>query len=723
MTAVSAGRAYWVRMRDSVPAGGVESRYGGRPEEVPPPMKAGWNFVGFALDQPVSADQVFRGHAAHVASIMRHTLTPAGLNAWEPGSAWPTLEPGRGVWVRLKQDVTLRPRLELVLAPDTSVRPPDAVDSKQATPKDLDLNRNGTIDDAFTQDTVFLDGLASSGGFLVRNAGDGAMAYRIIPDGSWKSAGLPDCSYPPVVADGKGSLTSGNWVAFDPQKVPWISVNSGEGVSPSSNVATGETRRDRPVTLSPLRSGLGPDFYLGRFRVRSTGADRTLYAVLEVPRLSGDYEREAIISAVNGHPRDVGRIGLRVCVDEASAGPLRGVLDAEGSLVFPTDVPLVGGFIDPVHRRFVLSGSITFPGRTTVAPQAGEPPSHNPFPVRLIRDVCFLGTETQPGAIRGEYREVIRGPLSSPVVQSGTSDPKRRTGDPLKPTKKVDSFGTLAGHVIGDFGAEKRSPLAEATVVLTGAHLQKVTKTDGQGAYRFESLTPGVYHVAALAPGYDPPADATARGQRLVEIKGGEDVHDADDLGGDPRVLTLRRRYTEPGKDHILAVIDDPMAPATVRLINIAEPKYSSVLWFVKSDTSSELTQGESRTLNLTRPGLLPVELWLQQPDGADDGKYRKVRETLVIGPLGQRGPKDKAWELVAAESINRQMREVRVGPLVGAVPMTDETAPRAGDARHMLRGSSAGAAMSGVAEGTVRGRGIRLEVGPVSAFGPEVNP
>ena len=265
--------------------------------------------------------------------------------------------------------------------------------------------------------------------------------------------------------------------------------------------------------------------------------------------------------------------------------------------------------------------------------------------------------------------------------------------------------------------------LADAIVVLTGSHLQLVQTSDHQGAFRFESLTPGVYRVAAGLPGFDPPSSGQARGERLIEVKGGETIDAADDLGGDPRTLTLQRRYAAAGQDHILAVADDPLAPTKIRLVGVAERRFTSVFWFVKSDVPSELTQGDRRTLSLLRPGLYPVELWLQQPADENEGRYRKIHDTLVVGPLGARVRPDKPLEIVPAESISQQMRDIVVGSMVGGEPSRAEAGPQAGSRRLVLQGASAGGPMVGAGEGVVRGRGIRLEVGPVSAYGPEVNP
>ena len=165
--------------------------------------------------------------------------------------------------------------------------------------------------------------------------------------------------------------------------------------------------------------------------MRSSGGDRTIFAVLAVPNLSGDYEGEVLITAAGGRPRDLGRIGLRICIDEGGSGPLRGVLDAKGSLVFSSNIMLIGGFIEPARRRFVLAGSMTLPARPAASPGSDQPPTDNPLPTRLIRDVSLVGTEARPGTLHGDYSEVIRGPLPFPVVLTGSFD-LRRVADPRR---------------------------------------------------------------------------------------------------------------------------------------------------------------------------------------------------------------------------------------------------------------------------------------------------
>ena len=263
LKAIVAGRSYWVELRDSVPAGGVDFPYRARLAQVAHPLKSGWNFIGFHLESPVPADQLLPSQPPLqpaqppiVQAILHYDRTSRALKRWEPGAPWPSFEPGQAYWVRVGQDVTLRPRLGLALTPDVAVRRPGEARSNNTIPGDTDFNRNGILENETSQDTVFIDALATAGSFVVRNAGDGSLSYRVDPAGCWKSPVSPEGGYPAVLTDQRGELHSAGWTPVDPEKVPWLTVEGPMGVSPALDGATGLAQRDRLVTLTPRRDEL-----------------------------------------------------------------------------------------------------------------------------------------------------------------------------------------------------------------------------------------------------------------------------------------------------------------------------------------------------------------------------------------------------------------------------------------------------------------------------------
>ena len=69
------------------------------------------------------------------------------------------------------------------------------------------------------------------------------------------------------------------------------------------------------------------------------------------------------------------------------------------------------------------------------------------------------------------------------------------------PTPASASEGRQATTLSGTITrAENGQPLSGAVVVIDELRLQ--TRADGNGAYRFENVPPGLYHVGVRADGY-----------------------------------------------------------------------------------------------------------------------------------------------------------------------------------------------------------------------------
>ena len=397
LTEIRPGRAYFVTLKDAVPKTGVAFEYAVRLKATPLALTKGWNFVGFGGDQALPVEAVFLDTLKNVTELQR--LNAKGDFEGRNANTFTTVTPGQGYWVQVKADTVLAPKLELVLPEDLTF--PARLGAKAARRGDTDYNRNGLID-ALTQDTLYVGPLQSASGLLVRAGGEGVLQFGARADAWWRAPGGPDGPYPPVISADLANGSAKGWVPAGMTGVPWLMLTPATASSPTLAAAPAVVSRDRAAALRVNRVGLTPGHYLARVRVASTGGARSVYVVATVAAAGGDYEGHANVRVINarpdelrraGHPSDllaatvadgnrdrvappieVAKIGLRLCLTEEADKPLLGVIDRDGSLVFPTDVPLVGTVTDPAKRRFVLSGAFT------LAPRDGANPAPPPRP-------------------------------------------------------------------------------------------------------------------------------------------------------------------------------------------------------------------------------------------------------------------------------------------------------------------------------------------------------
>jgi hypothetical protein len=441
-------------------------------------------------------------------------------------------------------------------------------------------------------------------------------------------------------------------------------------------------------------------------------------------------------------------------------------------LVFPVDVPLVGGYIDPATRRFVLSGSYTRPARDT---SQAELQPVNPFARRLIRTVTFMGAEVTSGLLRGEYSETVQGPLPFPVVMHGTFDLHRKVSNSMpasspearldvtpptavnasapaakdpepqaeaakpaapdsglrlpQPEKEVKGPFPLAGTVAGLFAGPQKAPLANASIVLTGSHVQLAVTSGAEGKFVFPEVYPGVYRLSASSLGFSLAGEGPHWAERTVEVLDDGMVNAADDREGDASQLFLRRRHAPEEPEAVLAVVPIGDSPAVVQLGNVYAAPVEEWQWKISSSSLAKsdhqfFETGDPWSWKAEKPGIYKIELTLKRRQiDKSQGHFSERQATVVVGPVGVVLKPDKTLQTIPASEVPLAFRRGVAGASTPGPAICDAKPEGAGNANYRIVGANVTAPMGGVCCGMatrVSPDAIILQVGPAAIIGKE---
>lgn len=191
LSAVEPGRGYWVKVSDA-----CVLELDGVPWEGAISLRPGWNLVGFPGLSETSLENLFGPNLDAVQQVWEFDVTTGGVFKGYDTTALPrlsdvnSLKPGCGYWVYALREIMLAPEPEILLVADADAAPLQAAVAyagvepkfigrrvKLAGAEDVanDLNRNGILDDAWTQDAVRFPIGVDFQPVIVGNTGGGAL--------------------------------------------------------------------------------------------------------------------------------------------------------------------------------------------------------------------------------------------------------------------------------------------------------------------------------------------------------------------------------------------------------------------------------------------------------------------------------------------------------------------------------------------------------------------
>lgn len=444
------GCGYWVKVSES-----TILELDGAPWEGAVAIRPGWNLVGFQGLAETSLENLFGANIDAVQQVWTFDAASGGVFRGYDTTALPRLrdvvsvEPGRGYWVYALRDVLLAPEPEILLVADADAAPLQAtIAYAGAEPKFLgrrvkfagvedaanDLNGNGILDDAWTQDAVRFPIGVDFQPVIVGNVGGGALNWSVIED------------------------------------VPWLSIDGPDsGVVSSAKAYT---------YLKVDRTGLEPGTYASsNVWVRAGGLEKRVTVSIEVATAAGDFKGYAIAERVNGKEIALGKVDLGLSLfmesDRTDETRFRAVIDRERSLLFPKDVFMDGVFYS--GNEFTLATTFSMQAGDRNAPpfdtfsqpaNGADPQGHgdrdwngdgvldndNPFPYDIRRGISLLGKRIDENTFSGTYSETLQGmlPNDEKILIEGTFRLSRQTFEPTR--RSIYNGENLEMQIVGASG-------------------------------------------------------------------------------------------------------------------------------------------------------------------------------------------------------------------------------------------------------------------------------
>ena len=476
---IEPGKGYWVKVSQS-----TSVSLSGSPWDGSLDLLAGWNLVGFpgvnlAANEEQELSAVFGANWSRIQQVW--SWNPAtqqhvgyDLTAIPQLKDLAKIQPAAGYWVYALEPISVTPAPYVALPGDADASPLEtevlfnasqfpAITNASlyagtmirkvngAKDAELDLNGNGIIDSAFTQDTLKFDIGVDRKVITVGNNGTGLANWIVDNSVPWLFTAAPNAkSYP---------------------------NNAGRPKS-----ASGVVSADRDsVTLYADTTGLLPGPQTGQITVRVGNIVRTITVKLDVPTSSGDWKGYATTQRVNGKTIPIGSVDMGINLfmlsNNTSESRFRAVLNKDTSLLFPRDVFMDGVFYS--GNQFSLTTNFempagdrnappfdTFPAKRATGaavpamqPRAdydadgnGKLNAENPFSFPIRREITLLGRRLSPNRMEGNYVESITGVLPSgqPIFVEGTFFLDRQT---LEPTKRSIFNQTTTGNPISIGGS------------------------------------------------------------------------------------------------------------------------------------------------------------------------------------------------------------------------------------------------------------------------------
>lgn len=461
LTAVQPGRGYWVNVAQFVQAKLTGIRWDGAVS-----LQTGWNLVGFpgfdlAPNEAMDLTSVFGSQLGRIQQVWTFDKSLGRFSGYDV-TAIPALKelsvirPASGYWIYALDTVAVSPQPYVTLPGDADASPletelafsaPDFPGLPNPTDyigslirkvddedEDFDLNGNGIIDSAFTQNVLRFDIGVDRKVITLGNRGTGLANWML-------SNSVP-------------------WLFTAPSDAKIYPNNTGRPKS-----ASGVVSADRDsVTLYADTTGLLPGIQTGTITLYVGTLVKTITVKLEVPTSAGDWKGYATTQRVNGKAIPIGSVDMGINLFMLSGNTnesrFRAVLNKDSSLLFPRDVFMNGVFYS--GNQFSLTTNFemptgdrnappfdTFPAKRATGaavpvmqPRAdydadgnGKLNVENPFPFPVRREITLLGRRLSHSRMEGNYVESITGMLPSgqPIFVEGSFFLDRQT---LEPTKR-----------------------------------------------------------------------------------------------------------------------------------------------------------------------------------------------------------------------------------------------------------------------------------------------
>jgi subtilisin-like proprotein convertase family protein len=431
LTALEPGRGYWVK----IGAGSTVATLSGPAWSGALILLPGWNLVGFpGLDLGGSEKQelaaVFGSFFDRIQQVWTHDNTSKQFSGYDL-TAIPQLkqvtgvQPGRAYWVYsiATGPITLEGQPWVALPADSDASPPQPADTyvgsdpkyvgKQVRLKNTDgsddpydLNGNGILDAADTQDTILFEKTSDSVTVTVGKLGGGVLPWSLENGVEWLYTAPADPRTWPTGTSSRPKGASG---------------------SVSSEKDSFTLYVDRRETVNGQLQSMAPGRKTGDITLWVGGQAFPIHLLLDVAGMDGDWRGFATTNRVGGRNVSLGEVRLVLnssTNDGGESSGFRAVLNREQSILFPRDVYMDGVFFTgnqfKLTTNFEMKASDrnappydTFPGDANDRDfdNDGKVDLMNPFPFGIRREVTLLGTRVSPDRLEGTYIESIRGML------------------------------------------------------------------------------------------------------------------------------------------------------------------------------------------------------------------------------------------------------------------------------------------------------------------------
>lgn len=477
---IEVGKGYWVFIAGNSISWTVSGTF---PASVPGlDLQKGWNLINIPVGnttgvptEPISLLSVLAAAGMDYDAILtwetsqsqykkmfniQDTTNP--LSSIPADSPFPnfdlTKDPSRGYWLRVTDPAVLRPNLIVTVRPDVDAEPlnnfPAAEDlnvsrairagSTAVTPKNVQVQDTISFFAGEDVQTIGISNSKSDAG-----PGGGIMIWEAV----WTP--LTDITTPEP------------WIRLFASPAARERRDSAGALLAPADYTTlrGVTTLETDLVYLRLdHKNLGRGQHRGELKLRTSVGDRTYTVIADVGGLEGDWKGYATITTVNGKRNPVPDIDLFVSFyeDLATPGLLRGYIDRTNSVLWPSDVPLVGYRLADLGNRFVLGGSFVMPPGdqngepfdqfSDTVPAAGQDAdwnnngildAANPFPFPIQRTVSFdgsplTGNPTDGYVIEGDYQEVVHGMTREPLKLIGRFRLERQSSRAMS-ARRLDS--------------------------------------------------------------------------------------------------------------------------------------------------------------------------------------------------------------------------------------------------------------------------------------------
>lgn len=481
LSEIRQGSGYWVKVNEA-----CVLTLDGEPWEGTVELRPGWNLVGFPGLGASNLASFFGNALANVQQVWGFEGGASPKFIGYDMSAVPQtkdlsmLECGKGYWVYALEMISFVSQPEILLTGDVDLPPLQAqaaydgdiaayagrkVKIRGVEDAAEDLNGNGILDDAETQDTVFFNVGVQRQPVIIGNGGTGALNWSVAED----------C----------------NWLSIE-------GATSGTVAGSRAYVYLAVDRRGMPAGTYTNNSVV----------VTAGGVEKRVTAIMKVATVDGDFKGYASATRVNGKEIALGKVdmGLNVFVTtNTSLGTrLKAVIDNDNSLLFPRDVFMNGVFY--LGNSFSLTTSFSMP-----AGDRNEPPydmfSHvendpkdvkdkdnnnngkldveNPFPFSIRRSVTLLGSRTDENTLEGSYMETIAGalPNNEKICVEGSFSLSRQTYSPKR--RSIYTARDTDDQIIG----QSNKTFRRVITISEAVNINGVTSTLNINFPRPEALT------------------------------------------------------------------------------------------------------------------------------------------------------------------------------------------------------------------------------------------